>query len=71
LPKIPCAVEKGADRLNEGGLLELKAIHRDYAKLLEDGVNEDFLSCLSPSQARELLKGILYLRCQNYSIAGE
>lgn len=39
-------------------------MHRDLAKLLELGVNENWLAEISitPEQARGLLMGILYLR---------
>ena len=41
---------------------EIKSAHKDYAKLLEMGVSEAFLRQLSPKEARELLKGLLYLK---------
>ena len=41
---------------------EIKSAHKDYAKLLELGVSETFLRQLSPNDARELLKGLLYLK---------
>lgn len=41
---------------------DLKTVHWDYAKLLELGVNEQLVCELSPIEARELLKGVLYLR---------
>ncbi len=41
---------------------DLKAIHWDYSKLLELGVSEQILGELSSMEARDLLKGILYLK---------
>jgi hypothetical protein len=41
---------------------DLKAIHWDYAKLLELGMSEQLVKDLFPIEARELLKGILYLK---------
>lgn len=41
---------------------DLKAIHWDCSKLLELGVNELVVRELSPAEARDLLKGILYLK---------
>ena len=41
---------------------EIKSAHKDYAKLLEMGVSEEFLRQLSPKDARELLKGLLFLK---------
>jgi hypothetical protein len=41
---------------------EIQSAHKDYAKLLELGVSEAFLKQLSPRDARELLKGLLYLK---------
>lgn len=40
---------------------ELKSIHWDIAKLLELGVNEEFVRQLTADETRELLKGLLYL----------
>lgn len=40
---------------------ELKSIHWDIVKLLELGVSEDFIRQLNSHEARELLKGLLYL----------
>ena len=42
----------------------LKQMHWDIAKLLEQGVDEKFLreSSISPEQARDLVKGLLYLK---------
>jgi len=41
-----------------------KTIHWDIAKLLEFGVNEEWLRTTNPTpqQIRDLLKGLLYLR---------
>lgn len=41
----------------------LKQMHWDIAKLLELGVDEKFLfeSAITPEQARDLVKGLLYL----------
>jgi hypothetical protein len=41
---------------------EIESIHKDYAKLLEFGVKEELLKEMTPKEARELLKGLLYLR---------
>ena len=41
---------------------DLKAIHWDCAKLLELGVSEQLVRELSPSESRDLLKGIFYLK---------
>lgn len=43
---------------------ELVAMHWDVKKLLELGVDEKFLKeChVTPEQARDLVKGLLYLR---------
>lgn len=43
---------------------EIALMHAHMAKLLELGVDEEWLSRsnLSPDEARELLKGILYLK---------
>lgn len=43
---------------------DLKAIHWDCAKLLELGVNEQLVRELSPAEARDLLKGIFYLKAR-------
>jgi hypothetical protein len=42
----------------------LKQMHWDIAKLLELGVDEKFLfeSTITPEQARDLVKGLLYLK---------
>ena len=42
----------------------LKQMHWDIAKLLELGVDEKFLveSDITPEQARDLVKGLLYLK---------
>lgn len=40
---------------------ELKSVHWDIAKLLELGVSADFVCRLSTQEARELLKGLLYI----------
>lgn len=42
----------------------LKQMHWDIAKLLELGVDEKFLmeSNITPEQARDLVKGLLYLK---------
>lgn len=44
--------------------VELQQMHWDIAKLLELGCNEEWLtkSNITPKQARDLVKGILYLR---------
>lgn len=43
---------------------EIQQMHWDIAKLLELGVDPEWLmeSNVTPKQARELLKGMLYLR---------
>lgn len=43
---------------------KLLAMHWDMTKLLELGVDEKFLhdSNITPEQARDLVKGLLYLR---------
>lgn len=45
-------------------LQNLKQMHWDIAKLLELGVDEKFLSesSITPEQARDLLKGLLFLK---------
>ena len=48
----------------EQQLPNLKQMHSDIAKLLELGVDEKFLfeSTISPEQARDLVKGLLFLK---------
>lgn len=48
----------------EEQLQNLKQMHWDIAKLLELGVDEKFLSesSFTPEQARDLVKGLLYLK---------
>lgn len=48
----------------EPQLPNLKQMHWDIAKLLELGVDEKFLaeSDITPEQARDLVKGLLYLK---------
>lgn len=48
----------------EQQLPNLKQMHWDIAKLLELGVDEKFLleSDITPEQARDLVKGLLYLK---------
>ncbi|MEW6605089.1 MAG: hypothetical protein AB1351_10455 [Thermoproteota archaeon] len=43
---------------------DLKQMHWDIAKLLEMGVDANFLleSNITPEQARDLVKGLLYLK---------
>lgn len=43
---------------------QLKQMHWDIMKLLSMGVDEKFLqeSKITPAQARDLVKGLLYLR---------
>lgn len=43
---------------------DLKQMHWDIAKLLEMGVDANFLqeSNITPDQARDLVKGLLYLK---------
>lgn len=43
---------------------ELLQMHWDVAKLLELGVDESFIteSNITPEQARDLVKGLLYLK---------
>jgi hypothetical protein len=41
---------------------EIESVYKDYAKLLELGVNEHLLREMTPKEAKELLKGLLYLR---------
>jgi hypothetical protein len=48
-------------RAENGIRYELKSIHWDTVKLLELGVSEDFIRQLNSHEARELLKGLLYL----------
>jgi len=45
-------------------LPNLKQLHWDIAKLLELGVDEKFLveGDITPEQARDLVKGLLYLK---------
>jgi hypothetical protein len=43
---------------------QLPLIHWDISKLLEIGVNEDFLKELSDGEIRDLLKGLLYLKAR-------
>lgn len=40
----------------------INAIIKDYAKLMELGANQQFVEKLDAYQAKELLKGILYVR---------
>ena len=40
---------------------EIAQAHWDITKLLSLGVSEEFLRDTTPVQARELLKGLLYL----------
>lgn len=44
--------------------IELQQMHWDIAKLLELGISEEWLSesNITPKQARDLVKGLLYLR---------
>ena len=48
----------------EQQLPNLKQMHWDIAKLLELGVDEKFIleSNITPEQARDLVKGLLYLK---------
>jgi hypothetical protein len=48
----------------EERLPSLAQMHWDIAKLLELGVDESFImeSKITPDQARDLVKGLLYLR---------
>ncbi|HEX7032719.1 MAG TPA: hypothetical protein VF172_06955 [Nitrososphaera sp.] len=48
----------------ESQVPDLKQMHWDIAKLLEMGVDANFLleSNITPEQARDLVKGLLYLR---------
>ena len=48
----------------EQQLPNLKQMHWDIAKLLELGVDEKFLmeSDVTPEQARDLVKGLLYVK---------
>ncbi len=48
----------------ESQVPDLKQMHWDIAKLLEMGVDANFLqeSNVTPEQARDLVKGLLYLR---------
>lgn len=43
---------------------QLPLIHWDIAKLLEMGVNEEFIKELSDDGIRDLLKGVLYLKAR-------
>lgn len=47
---------------------QVRQLHWDIMKLLELGVNEEFLmtSNMTPEQARDMVKGLLYLR-ERYS----
>lgn len=48
----------------EERLTNLAQMHWDIAKLLELGVDESFIieSKITPEQARDLVKGLLYLK---------
>lgn len=48
----------------EEQLPNLKQMHWDIAKLLELGVDEKFLfeSTITPEQARDMVKGLLYFK---------
>ncbi|HXG06418.1 MAG TPA: hypothetical protein VNI77_03730 [Nitrososphaera sp.] len=50
--------------MTESQVPDLKQMHWDIAKLLEMGVDANFLleSKITPEQARDLVKGLLYLR---------
>jgi hypothetical protein len=41
---------------------EIAQLHWDLTKLLEMGINEEWTRQLTPGQARDLVKGLLYLR---------
>lgn len=42
--------------------VEIAQLHWDLTKLLEMGINEEWARQLTPGQARDLVKGLLYLR---------
>ncbi|MGI0019520.1 MAG: hypothetical protein ACREAY_03515 [Nitrososphaera sp.] len=42
--------------------VEIAQLHWDITKLLEMGINEELARQLTPAQARDLVKGLLYLR---------
>jgi hypothetical protein len=54
----------GTDGILERNESRLLMMHWDVMKLLELGVEEKFLqeSGMSPEQARDLVKGLLYLK---------
>lgn len=43
---------------------QLAQIHWDISKLLEMGVNSEFIQTLNPDEIRDLLKGLLYLKAR-------
>lgn len=49
---------------NSNNNYQLQQMHWDIAKLLELGVNAEWLmqSNVTPNQARDLVKGLLYLK---------
>ena len=69
--KISCSFERKNAGLNEIKVPELKALHWDFAKLLELGLSADFVSQLSTTQARNLVKGILYIQEIQKALQGE
>jgi hypothetical protein len=42
--------------------VEIVQLHWDITKLLEMGINEEWAGQLTPAEARDLVKGLLYLR---------
>jgi len=57
-------IERITKNVPEPQVPDLKQMHWDIAKLLELGVEEKFLmeSNLTPEQARDLVKGLLYVK---------
>jgi hypothetical protein len=49
---------------------EIAQLHWDITKLLEMGLNEEWVRQLTPAQATDLVKGLLYLR-ERYGKADE
>lgn len=42
--------------------VEISQLHWDITKLLEMGVDAEWAGRLTPAQARDMVKGLLYLR---------
>jgi hypothetical protein len=43
---------------------QIAQIHWDISKLLEMGVNPEFIQTINPDEIRDLLKGLLYLKAR-------